>query len=164
MERVAALQTKEFEEARNCEINIATAAYNEARFENEQNLEIDSSMERVTRARTLEFAEEMNARVDADFARARNTEIDAALAAVKANSQREAFDQAKNAAIERSVVEVRAQSKPLETGSIATAQACGASSKVHAFDPATEVARASPSPACRKYSPITAGLVETPCE
>jgi hypothetical protein len=158
------LQTKEFEEARNREIDMATAAYDEARFENEQNLEIDASLERVTRARTLEFAEEMSARVDADFARARNAEIDASMGAVEASRQQEAFEQARNAEIERSVALVRAQNKPLETASIAPLQGCGASRKLRPFEPATEVTWTSPSPVCRKYSPMTAGLVETPCE
>jgi hypothetical protein len=165
IERVAALQTKEFEKARNREIDIALAAYNEASFESERNLEIDASIERVTRARTLEFAEEMNARVDGDFARARNAEIDASMAAVDANRQQKAFDQARNTEIERSVALLQARRMPLETGSIAPAQACGASSKLQTFEIAIdEVTWASPSPVCHKYSPMTAGLVETPCE
>jgi hypothetical protein len=121
---VNAVRAAQFERTRNAEIETVLAAYRQAQFARQRNAEIDASISAVSVERGREYVRELNARADADraaareeFARARNLEIDTAIAA----SQNAAFARARNAEAEESIAAVNAQRILLDTGSITTA-------------------------------------------
>ena len=63
-------------------------------------------MAKVALVRSQEFGQEMSAKADADFALARNAEIDASLSAVANARVQEAFVAARNAEIDASIAAV----------------------------------------------------------